>query len=96
MDSGFSKTTLKESYILNDPHADKGRAPMMATRDTQVNVGKYTIQRFSGAVSMAQKAEMLKRIDSLYKAVITALENANNVEVQKSELGSKVFEYLHA
>jgi hypothetical protein len=95
MDSGFSKTTLKESYILNDPHADKGRAPMMATRDTQVNVGKYTIQRFSGAVSMAQKAEMLKRIDSLYKAVITALENANNVEVQKSELGSKVFEYLH-
>jgi hypothetical protein len=97
MDEGFSKTTIKDHYILNDPHADKpGRQPLTATRDTQVNVGKYTNQKFSGELSMAQKAEMLKRCDKLYKAVISALENANNVEVQVSDLGTKVFEYIHA
>lgn len=97
MDSGFSKTTLKEHYIMQDPHADKpGRQPISATRDTQVNVGKYTTQKFSGELSMAQKAEMLKRSDKLYKAVISALENANDVTIQKSDLGSKVFEYIHS
>jgi hypothetical protein len=95
-DKGFSKTTLKTQYILLDPHPGKERAPQVATQDKQVNVGSYTSQKFSGAISTAQKAQMIKKCDSLYKAVITALENANDVEIQKSDLGSKVFEYIHS
>lgn len=94
-DKGHSKTTLKKQYILVDPHPDKVRPPVLGTQDTQVNVGEYTSQKFSGAISTSQKALMLKNCDTLYKAVISALENANDVEIQKSDLGSRVFEFIN-
>lgn len=93
-DSGFSRTTLKESYILTDPHPDKSRQPVVASKDTIVNIGKYTTQDYSGAYTMRQRAELLVKYDLLYKAVVEALGNANNVETVESNLGTKVLEYL--
>lgn len=95
MDDGFAKTTLKESYILNDPHPDAKRAPVVAEKTTQVNIGHYTSQDFSGAASMREKAEILARLDLLHKAVVEALEKANDVEVTPSVLGERLFSFLH-
>lgn len=96
MDSGKAKTTTKTTYIVHDPHADKvsGRAPMMATTDTQVEVGEFTSQKFSGALGYSEKAKMLTRIDTLYKAVIATLEECNAVEIVKSDLGSRLLDYI--
>lgn len=93
-DHGGSKTTTKTTYILTDPHADKARAPMTATTDTQVEVGKYTSQKFSGALGYSDKAKMLSRVDILYKAVIAALEECNSVPIIKSDLGNRLLEYI--
>lgn len=94
LEKGFSKTTLKESYILHDPHADHKRQPMIAEKSTQVNIGEYSAQEFSGEMSNRERAELAVKYDVLYKAVIEALETANNIEVKESELGDKVLNYF--
>jgi hypothetical protein len=37
----------------------------------------------------------LVRYEKLLQATITALEEANNAELAKSDLGEKVFDYIH-
>lgn len=95
LEAGFNKTTLKESYILTDPHPDAKRAPVIAEKTTQVNIGKYTAQNFSGEASIRERAEIIARLDILHKAVVEALEKANDVEVIESTLGNKLFSYIH-
>lgn len=94
LERGFSKTTLKESYILPDPHADHKRQPMIAEKSMQVNIGEYTSQEFSGEMSNRERAELAVKYDVLYKAIIEALETANNIEVKESDLGDKVLNYF--
>lgn len=94
IDNGFTRTTLKETYILTDPHPDKNRQPVVASKDTIVNTGKYSSQDFSGAFTLRQRAELLVKYDLLYKAVVEALSVANNVDTVDSDLGGKVLNYL--
>ena len=95
IDSGFSKTTLKETIIVHDPHADKpGRQPVSANIDKQVNVGEYTIQNFSGAITNLERATFKVKYNELYTAVIEALEKANNAESVESDLGDKMLDYM--
>ncbi len=95
LEVGETKTTIKEQYILTDPHPDKNRQPMVADKSTQVVVGTYTSQQFSGEFTVYQRAELLVRYEKLLQATITALEEANNIELAKSDLGEKVFDYIH-
>jgi hypothetical protein len=95
MDFGFEKTTLKTQYILPDPHPDAKRPPIVSDKSEQVNIGKYTSQNFSGEASMRERAEILARLDILHKAVVEALQKANDVEAVESMLGDKLFEYIH-
>jgi hypothetical protein len=44
---------------------------------------------------MRERAEMIARLDILHKAVVEALEKANDVEVVPSVLGDKLFDFIH-
>jgi hypothetical protein len=96
-DEGFAKTTIKESYILHDPHAKENasRTPIVGEKSTQVNIGQYSVQNYTGQASMRERAEMLRRLDVLHKAVVEALEKANDVSVVESTLGTKVFDFIN-
>lgn len=93
---GFAKTTIKNIVIVNDPHIKESptRPPVVDQVTTQVNIGKYTHQEFSGATSMRERAELLKKYDKLQTAIVEALETANNKESTDSELGDRVISYL--
>lgn len=93
---GFSKTTLKRTEIVNDPHIKDApnRPPVGVQIETQVNVGHFTEQKFSGEITMLQRAEILVKYDQIYNGIIEALENANNAEALESDLGKKFIEYL--
>lgn len=95
IDDGFTKTTLKEQYILPDPHPDAKRAPIVSDKTTQVNIGHYTSQEFTGCASIRERTEILARLDIIHKAVVESLEKANDVEVIPSVLGDKLFAYIH-
>lgn len=90
----FAKTTIKESYILTDPHPDLKRQPQVGEKSTQVNTGAATTQEFSGEFTNLQRAEIEVRYNKLYMAVIEALETANNAEIQESDLGDQVLNFL--
>lgn len=60
-----------------------------------VKVGVFTIERWCGTISPAKKSEYLERIDRLIRAVKKARVRANNVEVKKLQVASKLFDYVH-
>lgn len=93
---GYSKTTIKRTEIVNDPHIKDApnRPPVGVQIDTQVNIGHFTEQKFSGEVTMLERAEILAKYDQLYNGIIEALETCNDVEAQESELGKKFLEYI--
>lgn len=96
MDKGFAKTTIKDTIIINDPHIkdSPNRPPVTRETSIQVNVGEYTAQTFSGAITNLERAKLEVKYNNLYRGIIAALEEANNVEVSESDLGDRVLSYL--
>ncbi len=97
---GVSKTTVKESYILQDPNIGKidsaKYTPQLASKDTIMELGDYTHQRYSGEMSHVERAAILVRRTKLLTAVIAALKVANDVEAVPSVMTSeKIFNFLH-
>lgn len=97
---GVSKSIMKESYILSDPNIGKGDStkytPQIATKDTIIELGDYTYQKFSGEASHLERANILARRSKLLTAVIETLKIANDVEAIPSEMtAEKIFNYLH-
>lgn len=98
--SGVKKTTTKESYILSDPNINKDNGakyvPQVASKDTVVELGDYTTQKFSGEWSHRQRAELLRRRTALLSAVIEALKAANDIPAANSDMtAQKLFGFLH-
>lgn len=97
---GVTKTTVKEPYILPDPNLDKVKSgnyqASIVSRDTVLELGDYTRQKFSGEWSHRERAELLKRRATLLKAVVEALKTANEaVSIESNLTGKKIFDYLH-
>ena len=100
--TGIKKSTQKESYILPDPNlknlSDTTRyTPQIAVKDTPIEIGDYTYQKFSGEYTHRQRAEILLRRTKLLTATIEALKTVNDVEATESDMtAQKLFGYLHA
>ena len=96
--TGVRKTGIKESYILTDPNIAQAKTnytPQIGQKNTVVELGDYTHQRFSGEISQRERAMMLERRDALLVAVIEALKVCNECEIEESELNAKrVFGYI--
>lgn len=98
---GVKKSTTKESYILTDPNVanlkDTAKyTPVVASKDTIIELGEYTHQRFSGEFTPTQRATILQRRHKLLAAVVVALKECNDAETIQSELtADKLFTYLH-
>lgn len=98
---GTDKSVMKESYILPDPNLSQLKdsasyKPQVGQKDTILELGDYSFQKFTGEYSHRQRAELLRRRSKLLTAVIEALKTANDVEVIPSEMSAeKLFGYLH-
>ena len=98
---GVTKSNMKESYILTDPNITKGEPndnykPQIAQRDNVIELGDYTLQRFSGETSHVERAAILQRRSKMVSACIEALKIANKVEAIQSDMtAEKLFNYLH-
>lgn len=95
-----NKTTIKESYILEDPNVLSGKAtsysPQIGTKHITSILGKGSYQKFSGEWSNRQRAELLRRKEALHIAVIEALKKANNIEILESDLNIiSILRYIH-
>lgn len=94
------KTTIKENYILTDPNISKVESakytPQVSVKDSVLELGDSTYQKFSGEASAMERAMILARRTKLLVAVIEAMKTANEVEAIPSEMtADKLFGYLH-
>ena len=98
--TGVTKTTVKTPYILEDPNlkgkdAKTNYTPAVVQRDEVLELGDYTKQNFSGEWFHRERALALKRRTNLLTAITEALKEANECEVEKSDLtAAKIFNYL--
>lgn len=98
--NGIKKSITKEQYILEDPNLSKMKntdsyKPVIAVRETPLELGDWTSQLFSGEWTHTKRANLLKRKNILYLAVIEALKKANEVEAVPSTIRAEsIFNYL--
>jgi len=59
------------------------------------NVGIYSENRWSGAISSSQKFELLTKVDKVLQAVKKARQRANCAEVVKVNGAQSLFNYIH-
>lgn len=58
------------------------------------HIGKFTLQSFSGMISPYEKANRIKRLQSLISAVKKARQRANCVEVSDVHIGQALTDFL--
>lgn len=61
-----------------------------------VTIGTFHTTRHSGALHPGKKAEYLSKIDKLIEAAKDARMRANQAEVEKVEIGAKIFDFIHS
>ena len=98
---GVTRTTESEEVILKDPNLDPAHLPANYNAKTTVKkktveIGDYTMQKFSGEWTQTQKAQLLDRKSRLLNAVIAALKEVNDVEAAQSNLDVKaMLNFIH-
>jgi len=60
-----------------------------------IQVGKYETVYTSGRLTLAQKSQLIKRIEGLLEAVKMARSKANHAEVTKVNIGQQLFDFIH-
>lgn len=99
LSEGIVKTTEKEQYVMVDPNIEKVKGnytPVVGVKNTVIELGDATHQKFTGEWSHRQRAELLQRRTKLLSAVIEALKVANEAEAVESDMNAeKLFGYLH-
>jgi hypothetical protein len=99
--TGVEKSIYKEPFIIPDPNISQLKdssayKAQVGQRDTVIELGDYTFQKFTGEYSHRQRAEILRRRSKLLNSVIEALKTANDVEAVSSNMSAaKLFGYLH-
>ncbi len=58
-------------------------------------VGKYETVYSSGKITIAQKNELLNRLDTMLESVKIARAKANQVDVNNIEIGQRLFDFIH-
>jgi len=88
------KTKKDIEFRTAAPATDKHPAQVVQL-ETTVNVGKYTLTKWSGMVSPFEKAERLERFDAMITAVKKARMRANNVDVVDSHIGQSILDFIN-
>lgn len=85
---------VPKSHVLY-PHSDKHPAQVQPYTVDEA-IGTWYERKFSKAMTVVRKAELLDRIETLLVAVITAREAANTVEVTDVKESKLIFDFLFA
>lgn len=83
---------ILQSKVLYE--ATKEHPAQLEKWNEDVTVGYWNIVKFSGAVSVRAKKEMVDKVKKLQDAVKFARENANSLEVKQVKVSDKIFSYL--
>ena len=80
--------------LVMSPATEHHPAQVQALQE-DVAIAKITTSHRSGMITPAQKSDLLERIDKLLRAVKRARQRANAAEVEKRQIGSALFNFIH-
>lgn len=60
-----------------------------------INIGVFATEKWSGMMSVAEKAAVLDRIDNLMRAVKQARQRANTQEAVEMKIADQLFDYIN-
>lgn len=83
---------VQEGLVLHPPTKEHPAQTQLISRD--IVVGYWSGMKFSGALTVTQKKQLLERVNAVLDAVKVAREDANNHQVSKQNIGQKVFDFL--
>lgn len=90
---GITRTTESEEVILKDPNLDPAKLPAnynakVTVKKKTVETGDYTLQKFTGAWTQRQRAELLQRRSKILAAVLQVSSNQYDSYVYDSHLST--------
>lgn len=83
---------VPRSYVLYE--ATEKHPAQVEMYHEDVTVGQWKTIKFSSALAAQEKNEMTQRVRRLQEAVKFAREEANSMEVDRVQLGNKVFDFV--
>jgi hypothetical protein len=87
------KTKKVKQKLVKAEATDKHPA-QVEVYDEDVVIGTWTTRKFSGALPVKEKLDMLNRIEELQKAIKFAREEANTTVVTEQAAGKALFNYI--
>lgn len=92
---GTSKTKKVLRNHVKSDSTDKHPA-QVETYTEDVLVGVWQTVKFSGAITVGRRRQLLERVETLQEAVKFSREKANAAEVENITVGEDIFRYLLA
>lgn len=89
------KTKKQKKAIVMYPHSAEHPAQTQLI-DDDIIVGTWTMIKHSGAIPNDKRQALVRKVETLQKAVKQAREEANMAEVAELRMGDTVFSYLFA
>ncbi|MEM7037245.1 MAG: hypothetical protein AAF570_09720 [Bacteroidota bacterium] len=87
--------SVKRPKVVVKYEATKEHPAQTELFSEDVRVGKWETLHLSGKLTPTDKSRLLARIDQLISAVKVARAEANMAEVAQSEVGNKLFDFIH-
>lgn len=83
---------VQEPIVLHPPTKEHPAQTAVINKD--IIVGYYQAVRVSGALPLSDQRRILRRVETLQRAVKFAREQANMTMAPQKDVGGKVFDYL--
>lgn len=83
---------VPKNHVLAEATSNHPAQVQVFTED--VVIGYWTTIKMSGCYQAKKKVELIEKVRSLSKAVKMAREEANSVEIAKSDFGNKVLDFI--
>jgi hypothetical protein len=88
----FRTKKIPKNHVVSEATKEHPAQVQVFTED--VIEGTWTTVKFSGNIPQTEKNDILERIDKMIKAIKIAREEGNSIEVERSEIGSNVLDYI--
>lgn len=83
---------VSKPIVLHPPTKEHPAQTQLVQED--ITAGHWATVKFSGAIPVKDRNQMLARVDKLSEAVKFAREQANSIEVKDRKIGKVLLEYL--
>ena len=91
----YQSTKTQKTYKNHvKAEATKEHPAQVETYTEDVIIGTYTAVKYSGAIPLKQRNEMLARVQQVMDAVKIAREIANGMEVEKKQVGDALLGFI--